>query len=270
MFSRRRKVAVVAERPSLTWHLMREEYHPIFVTDSSERIEYWYNKLATQHQRENFRRICKEISQQDPERGLPEMSALYSLQYCICEADSMIRHYGFMFSVLGKKLARLWIMHDASHRDKNTFTELFTGLQTDFIPKSVMKTDFQPPEQGDYEGIDRSHFLSSIDWFNPESKRNLPRVDIQKFGNKIASTRASLPVKKPKNQFDGVSPLAVLGYTGDLDTEIEKLREKQQKSEEAERYYVEDGCTVYVAGRKENRRAATLSKNRVIATFYGD
>nr|CCC94859.1 unnamed protein product [Trypanosoma congolense IL3000] len=271
MIPHRRKEAIVKEQPSLTWHLMSEEYHPMFVAGSSERIEYWYNKIATRVQRESFRRICKEIFYQQQDRESPHFDQLYSEQYCRCEAETMIRYYGSLLTAFGKKAAQNWIMHDASGRDKTLFTEVFTALQVSFVPKSVMKTDFVTPNKEAYEGIDRSNFLSSIDWYNPESKRNLPRVDRIRFGTAVGPTqrRATERVIRRRGQFEGVSPLVALGYTGDMEEEIEKLQVKQQQGEESERYYTVDGCTVYVAGGRKKDHGST-SRNRVIATFFGD
>ncbi|KEG09851.1 hypothetical protein DQ04_04531010 [Trypanosoma grayi] len=253
---------------------MHEEYYPIFAPEYREQVEYWYNKTATGKQRNTFRRICQEIYAQDPDKEEPVYCALYTRQVAQCEVKVMMKNYGIVLSDLGRKLARVWIMHVASRRDKESFREVFTGAQSRFLPVSVMKTDYVPPDEEVYGEVDRSNFLCSVDWSNPEAQEERQRLRQQRFGSRRLTVPSNRPrVTKPKNQFDGVSALATLGYAGaDEEETIKTLRKKLDEHAELDRYYTVDGCTVYVAGgsKKMNPSVASSVKCGIIATVCGD
>ncbi|KAG8341257.1 hypothetical protein ERJ75_000329500 [Trypanosoma vivax] len=268
MLTRRPRVAAAVEKPSVAWHLMSGTYCSIFLPDRCEQVEYWYNKVATRVQREVFRRLCHEIHNQDPDRGVPRGVAMYTVQYKTCEAKTIIKYHGSVLSELGRKKAYAWLLHDSNRRDREYFTEIFTGLEVSFTPQSVMKKDYKAPDVDSYGDIDRTHFLSSIDWFNPESKRNRTREQVMKYGSGLNSLRVEkISAKKPKGQLDGFSPLVVLGMGGGAG-ENEKVRESL-KSEQPERYFTVDGCTVFVAGGRARKQSTEGGgRDRVITTFY--
>ncbi|KAH9593109.1 hypothetical protein LSM04_001527 [Trypanosoma melophagium] len=274
MNTRYRKLVPVPYKPSVKWHLMHEEYYPIFAPERREQVECWYNKTATGKQRDAFRCICERMYAQDPDKQEPEYCAVYTRNAALCEVKMMIKEYGVVLSELGKKLARVWILHEASRRDKDSFREVFTGAQSLFIPVSVMKADYVTPEEEVYKDIDRSNFLSSIDWSNSKASAKRQELHQQKSGQKRLTLGEHHPrVTKPKSQFDGINPLATLGYT-DISEEkaIEKLREKLDEHANSDRYYTVDGCTVYVAGnsKKMNPSVANSIKGGVIATVCED
>ncbi|RNF05113.1 hypothetical protein TraAM80_04842 [Trypanosoma rangeli] len=274
MNTRFTKIVPLPSKPSVKWHLMHEEYYPIFVPERREQVQYWYNKIATGKQRDTFRRVCQEIYTQDPDLPDPEYTAKYTLQVAFCEVKIMLKHYGLVLSDVGKKLARVWILHVASPRDKDSFREVFTGAQSVFIPLSVMKTDYRSPDEDAYEGIDRSNFLWSVDWTNLEAEEKRAQIYRQRHSTRSLSLQTDRPrVTKPKNQFDGFSPLTALGYADDTEEEaINKLRNKLEETGESDRYFTVDGCTVYVAGgsKKANPSNVSSTKHGVIATVYGD
>ncbi|RNF25326.1 uncharacterized protein Tco025E_02349 [Trypanosoma conorhini] len=274
MNTRFRKLVPLPQKPSVKWHLMHEEYHPIFAPERREQVEYWYNKTATGKQRDSFRRICQEIYTQDPDMQDPEYTAEYTCQVAFCEAKMMIKHYGIVLSDLGKRLARIWILHVATPREKDNFREVFTGAQSQFIPQTVMKVDYTPPDEEAYEGIDRSNFLCCVDWTNLEAQEKRAQIYRQRHSvESLRLTKDRPRVTKPKNQFDGISPLDALGYAGDNEEEaISKLRKKLEEKAESDRYFTVDGCTVYVAGGAKKANPSTIgsTKHGVIATVYGD
>ncbi|ORC91567.1 uncharacterized protein TM35_000051630 [Trypanosoma theileri] len=274
MNTRHRKLAPIPYKPSEKWHLMHEEYFPIFVPDRREQVEYWYNKTATGQQRDAFRRICERMYAQDPNKQEPEYSAAYTRNIAICEVKVMLKEYGEVLSELGKRLARVWILHEATRRDKETFREIFTGAQTLFIPVSVMKADYVAPDEEVYKDMDRSNFLSSVDWSSSKESEKRQELHRKKFGEKRLTLEQQRPrVTKPKNQFDGINPLATLGYTDISEEEaVVKLREKLEEHANSDRYYTVDGCTVYVAGnsKKMNPSVANSIKGGVIATICED
>ncbi|EKG03364.1 hypothetical protein TCSYLVIO_005592 [Trypanosoma cruzi] len=273
MNTRFRKLSPLPQKPSVKWHLMHEEYHPIFAPERREQVEYWYNKTATGRQRNTFRRICQEMYTLDPDKEDPVYTAEYTCQVSFCEVKMMIKHYGAVLSDLGKRLARVWILHVATPREKENFREVFTGAQSLFCPVTVMKADYTPPDEDAYKEIDRTNFLCSVDWTNLEAQEKRKQVHQQRYFSKSLSLASNRPrVTKPKNQFDGVSPLATLGYAGDSEEAISTLRKKLEETRESDRYFTVDGHTVYIAGgpKKANPVFAGSKKNAVIATVYDD
>lgn len=236
---------------------MHECYHPLFLAESRDHVEYWYNMGATGVQRDLFRDICKEIYVQNANAEDPTYISEYTGIVNKEEAHLMVKNFGLTLSDTGKQKARVWILHVANRRRRDHFRDVFTGCQTIFKNISTMKADYISPEEETYPD-QRTYFHRDVDWTSLRGRQNIQKLSEER--ERLAGLeRASAAAKctkprftKPKNQFDGVNVLSTLGL-GDMDPEtaIEQMKARRDAHQEAEMYYVDtDGSTVYRAGGK--------------------
>lgn len=274
MNTRRKTIQAKPSKPSVRWHLQHVAYHPLFVPESHEHIEYWYNIGATGVQRDLFRTICSEIFAQDSSKADPTYPADFTAMVNLEEAHLMLKYFGRLLTDdVGKPRVRVWILHEANRRRREHFRAVFAGVQTVFEKRSVMHTDYVPPEAEAYLQ-DRTHYHRRVDWTSLKARREMQQLQetraasqgtfLDKHPSAIVAERDSVGqprFTKPKSQFDGVNVLASFGY-GDVPVEeaISDLKVRQHAHLEAERYYVDtDGSTVYKAGVP--RRKETTAKN---------
>lgn len=79
------------------------------------------------------------------------------------DALLMIKFYGSVLTDVGKSKAHAWIIHSSNRRRRDNFRDVFTGCQTVFKKKSVMRRDYVAPEGESYHD-DRTYFHRSVDW----------------------------------------------------------------------------------------------------------
>ncbi|KAG5469508.1 hypothetical protein LSCM1_02731 [Leishmania martiniquensis] len=273
MNTRRKMMQVEPNVPSTKWHLMNEAFYPLFEDDKRPHVEYWYNMVATGVQRDIFRRICHAIYEQDATTPDPTFDAHFTETVEREQVYLLLKNYGVVLSdAVGKPKARVWLLHcGKSNRDRNEFRSVFTGCQSTYEQRSVMHTDYLPPDADSYPD-DRIYFKRSVEWNSLKKQKERQSLEAQRLtclgvSESQAATCSATGsideqqrrtnsdekprsrITKPKNQFDGVNFLSSLGFDGvPTDEAIAQLKAKQSAYREAEWYYVdEDGCTVYKA-----------------------
>ncbi|GET91978.1 hypothetical protein, conserved [Leishmania tarentolae] len=271
MNTRRKMVQSKPNVPSTHWHLMSEDFYPIFEADKRQHVEYWYNMTATGLQRDIFRRICNAIYQQDPTTPDPTFNVAFTETVELEQVRLLLKNYGVVLSDnVGKPKTRVWLLHcGKSSRDRNEFRSVFTGCQTTYERRSVMNTDYVAPDPDSYPD-DRTHFVRSVDWTSLKTREEMAKLEAQRRANGgvMGSQLEKLPsiiaeerrrmnnggkplqrTTKPKNQFDGVNVLSSLGFDGvPAEEALAQLKANRDAHREAEWYYVEkDGSTVYKA-----------------------
>ncbi|CBZ30031.1 conserved hypothetical protein [Leishmania mexicana MHOM/GT/2001/U1103] len=284
MNTRRKMTQAKPDVPSTHWHLMSEDFYPLFEVDRRQHVEYWYNMTATGVQRDIFRRICNAIYRQDPATPDPIFNVAFCETVELEQVSLLLKNYGSVLSDnVGKPKTRVWLLHcGKSSRDRNEFRSVFTGCQTTYERRSVMHTDYVAPNPASYPA-DRTHFVRSVNWTSLKTREAMLNLEAQRRANggvmrsqmdKLASTIAGeqrrmnsdgKPMQrtsKPKNQFDGVNVLSSLGFDGvPAEEAVAQLKAKQNAHREAEWYYVDkDGSTVYKARPTKGPTVASVAR----------
>ncbi|CAD2215615.1 hypothetical protein, conserved [Angomonas deanei] len=284
MNTRRKLVTKEAEKPSTTFHLMHESYHPLFQPKAISQVEDWYNLGASGPQRSSFRSICSEIYNQSTTAPPPTFSTQTESIMRQEECKNMLKAYAEVLSDEGKEKAKVWILSQSSTRRRDEFRGVFFACKAYVPPKSTQKNDYVKPDDEEYN-VDRANFQKSVDWTDLKARKGAQELHQTGAGreakrpSKIVEEqrRAQNPtarVTKPKNQFDQVNHLAALGYDDSVNSAeaIAELKRQHELNAESESYYrePETGATVYKAGAGKATHTAAKSDPHMMKGYTSE
>mmetsp|Transcript_38538 Transcript_38538/g.44873 ORF Transcript_38538/g.44873 Transcript_38538/m.44873 type:complete len:304 (-) Transcript_38538:131-1042(-) len=242
MLTRPTRLEVKDEKLSTKWHSIRSRYVTLFDPLHVDHVERWYNTIAPNKHRENFRSVMKSVLQCESEvkGGIHgEANDLES-----SKVSNMIRIYGESLSPHGRALAHCWLLNHATPIQMDAFRDIFTGVCSLFTAESQTKHAFK------YRQL-------------PELPRRIgsesfPRAD-------TAPTRG--PAEGSKRAVEQINNTLSL----DADDQIAALKAKRQLFLQSNKYQVDPqtGCSTFRAVTGSPRRELN-SKKRVMATFQPD